>query len=497
MSISTLLAVALVTAPQSSPLAPRDPRSRALTLDDALFRIPEVTGRIVPVRDVDGDGTGDLVIARGGKRDGYDQVLRVSRFERIDLVSSRGGKLIRTLWQRPASQSALVVWDAGGDVDGDGFPDLLVALPAELAGRGRVVAISGRSGETKFELQGAAADDRLGTSIAFLGDNDGDGRDDFVVGAVQCDPGRPLSDRMPIGYSSRTGPSGKEEHYLVFSDGKVEKRSYWQSCLPRRSSSPGYVALRSGRDGSELWRVDGAMPGHGLGTYSCAVPDFDGDHRADVLVQCDLRSDLPIQVLSGASGKEIAHLGHRFGYAGSLGDLDGDGTPDLYLDVQDSDFSFRYGSVQIVNGKTHARLFELPYPDALDEYEVTVPLGDIDGDGVPDIALGGPNFNLLGPGSPGYEPGKDADLGRMSLAQALALQSDPWCAFTWESGCAIVYSGKAHEAVFGVWAAPGTRRGLGLEVSALPDVNSDGFPDIAVADRDTAYVFAGPGPAKK
>ena len=44
----------------------RDPRRQPLTLEDALFVIPEVTGRILLVGDLDGDHHPDLMAECGG-----------------------------------------------------------------------------------------------------------------------------------------------------------------------------------------------------------------------------------------------------------------------------------------------------------------------------------------------------------------------------------------------------------------------------------------------
>jgi hypothetical protein len=229
-----------------------------------------------------------------------------------------------------------------------------------------------------------------------------------------------------------------------------------------------------------------------------AVADLDYDHRMDLLVRSDLKSDEPCWVLSGATGRKIARFEHASGRAGSVGDVDGDGVPDFFFDAPEGEHHAGSGCVRVMSGTSRKSLFALPYLDMWDEYEMTVPVGDIDGDGIQDIALGEPNYNLPGmlEGRHGYLFWNDPYLGRLSLEQARWFASRPWCAFTWESGVAVVYSGRTHQAIFGVWAPPGSRKGLGLEVAALPDINGDGCPDIIVSDEDTAYVFAGPGPAK-
>ena len=463
----------------------------ASTLDDALFRIPEVAGRIVPVRDADGDGIGDLMIERGSRRGASD---------RIDLVSSRTGATIRTVWRGSDGRPMPEVWTSGGDIDGDGSSDLLLGFPGFDDETGRVVIVSGRrSGEVLMELRGTHAHDRFGFQLAFLGDVDGDGRDDFAVSAIQYNSRFKDWFDQPVTYWRSVNDEHGNHAYAVFADGsQIEVRANWQAHMQLRSSSPGYVTARSGRDGTEIWRVNGEIRGHGFGTSMRAIEDFDYDHKTDVLVQSDLKSDEPYWALSGATGRRIARFDHGSGPAGTVGDVDGDGVPDFFFDEQDEDFIGRCRSVRIVSGTSRKSLFTLPYPDMWDEYEVTVPVGDIDGDGVPDIALGGPNFNLPGMlESRGYCPWFDPYLGRLSLDQALFLVSSPWNSFTWESGAAIVYSGRTRRAILGVWAPPGSRKGLGLEVTALPDVNGDGCADLVVTDEDTAYVFAGPGPAKK
>lgn len=470
---------------RSEALEPAARPARPLTPADALYVVSEIAGAIVPVRDANADGFGDLVVARGHER---------GAVRSFDLISSKDGSGIRRLYACDApDRPAPFAWDAGGDIDGDGTADLLLGFPDDASGAGRVLAISGASAKTVLDLRGSEPDERFGTSLAFLGDVDRDGRDDFVVAAVQANPQFPVYGRRILRYESTTSGDITTRR-IQFEDGTwVDEDAYVRERLSSRSLAPGFVSLRSGSGGAELWRAHGTNDGHAFGTSMRAVGDLDGDRVLDLAAGCDARSLLAPTLLSGASGRPIARLDPKSGPVGGVGDVDRDGIPDLYVDTLDSYRTSKMGHVRILSGRTRAQLFQLPYPDWWSEYGTTTGVGDLDGDGHADVALGDGNFNLLAERNPGGTPGCEVDVTKLTLDQAIALESQPWCSFTWESGCAVVYSGRTRKAIFGVWAPPGSRQGLGLEVAALPDVNGDGAPDLIVADGSSAFAFAGPG----
>ena len=88
-----------------------------------------------------------------------------------------------------------------GDVDGDGFDDVIIGarladVPvAGTAARGAAYVVRGSASPVNvalaslapragFRIDGAAAIDILGGSVAGAGDVNGDGRDDVIVGAT-------------------------------------------------------------------------------------------------------------------------------------------------------------------------------------------------------------------------------------------------------------------------------------------------------------------------
>jgi hypothetical protein len=279
-----------------------------------------------------------------------------------------------------------------------------------------------------------------------------------------------------------------DRHWLVLADGsEVDEQAYWLEALDRRSERGGYVSLCSGRDGMELKRVEGGVPGHAFGDRVRPAGDVDHDGTCDLLIGSDCLSPRNLQMVSGATAEVLYELANNGGPFGAAGDADGDGVGDLFLAQMNHDRRSYLSAVTILSGTEPRALFELAYPDIFgDEYSVTVPLGDIDGDETPDFMLGNANFHI-------HESRPKDSLRGLTLERALALQSAPWCAFTWESGAAWVYSGRTRQVIMGVWGDPGSRQGMGLNGSPVPDLDGDGWPEIAVVDGKGAHVFAGPG----
>lgn len=118
-----------------------------------------------PAGDVDQDGHDDLFV---GSRD--DDTVEFAR-----VISGKDGATIRTLVEHSGYGSTTLGVDGGVHLDSDGIPDL-VATRLRLAGPiGRVHAYSGASGALLW--YGAA-----GAAVRVLDDLDGDGTPDVLVG---------------------------------------------------------------------------------------------------------------------------------------------------------------------------------------------------------------------------------------------------------------------------------------------------------------------------
>ena len=184
----------------------------------------------------------------------------------IDLSSLDGSNGFK-LGGAAGDQSGYSVASAG-DVNGDGFADLIVGAfradtPQGESGASYVVFgkasgfaadfdLSGLDGSNGFRLYGAAAGDYSGSSVASAGDVNGDGFADLIVGARRAAP-----------HGTRSGAS-----YVVFGKASGFAADFDLSSL----------------DGSNGFKMSGGAAGDYSGKSVASAGDVNGDGFADLIV---------------------------------------------------------------------------------------------------------------------------------------------------------------------------------------------------------------------
>jgi hypothetical protein len=244
---------------------------------------------------------------------------------------------------------------ASGDLNRDGHIELLLGAPYHggLANRscGRVSLYSFQKSRFILHIDGKNPSDRFGWSLGCM-DVDGDDYEDILVGAP--------------GFAGHAGPGS------------------------------GAVFIYSGKDGKPIRTLEGESAGDGFG-FGLACFDADMDGFADVLAHApghddDMGQDRGcLHAYSGQTG----HLLYQvlpdatlrcFGTRISLlQDLNLDGIQDFAIPALGNETD----NLRVFDGALGAPLFDLSIEDGnLGLNRPVISIGDLDGDGIPDLGLG-------------------------------------------------------------------------------------------------------------
>ena len=410
---------------------------------------------------------------------------------------------------------------SAGDVNGDGYQDVIVGCQACDGGGGgsgsAFIYFGGPSmnGSANITINNPEPDasDLFGNFVSGAGDVNGDGYQDVIVGCEKCDSGGTDTGSAFIYYGGSsmdstfdvnlTSPEAGANRFgvSVSSAGDVNGDGYSDvivgcyNCDSGGTNTGSAYIYFGGSSMDTTFDVNLTNPepdsDDKFGERVSSAGDVNGDGYSDVIVGCRICD-------GGGQGSAFIYFGgssmdstfdvnltnpeagsDQFGISvSSAGDVNGDGYDDVIVGClncdgggTDTGSAFIYFGGSSMDATFDVNLTN-PEPDNDDFGNYVSGTGDIDGDGYDDVIVGCPNCD-----------GGGADSGS---------------AF-------IYYGGSSMDSTEDVSIhnpEPDSGDNFGLPVSSAGDVNGDGIQDVIVgcngcdgggAGSGSAYIYLGNG----
>jgi hypothetical protein len=406
--------------------------------------------------DVNGDGFSDVIVGANTFDAGELDEGRAFVYH-----GSATGLSTTANWTAESNQAGAQFGysvSSAGDVNGDGFSDVIVGVRLfdngeTNEGRAYVYhgSASGLGTTANWTAESNQADAWFGWSVASAGDVNGDGFSDVIVGAIFYDGGQADEGRAFLYHGSASG----------------------LSTTPNWTAESNQVAAYFGYSVASAGDVNGDR----FSDVIVGAANFDNGQSDEGAVFAYHGSAAGLSAIPNRtveSNQDFAYFGRSVALAG---DVNGDGFSDIIVGARFFDSGQTDEGAAFVYHGSVAGLSSSPnwlavgnQANAQFGYSVAS-AGDVNGDGFSDVIVGAANF----------------DNG----------QSD--------EGAAFVYHGSAS----GLSALPNWRdegnqanANFGASVASAGDVNGDGFSDVIVgaptfdngqSDEGAAFVYYGNG----